>query len=117
MLMSPLERLRRFDDERSSLPGEHWMTLGMGLWLMTRPATTVVGRLAAVAAGAALVLRAASGRDGFAARLGWDGLSGGSHDRRFTQPRRIDLSSPWPQPQRVRVPAISQPVGRPLGTP
>ena len=38
MQESLLESLKRFDDQRPSLPGEHWMTLGLGLWLITRPA-------------------------------------------------------------------------------
>src|SRR5438309_391998 len=29
-----LNRLKRFDDQRPSLPGEHWMALSAGLWLL-----------------------------------------------------------------------------------
>ena len=115
MQESLLESLKRFDDQRQSLPGEHWMTLGLGLWLITRPASTVFGRLAGVAAGAALVYRAASGRDGLARRLGWEGLSGGAPTK--PQQRYIDLASPWPHTERVRVAAISQPVGKTMWTP
>jgi len=109
-----IERLMRFDDERPALPGEHWLALGAGLWLLTREGETPLGRLASLAAGAALVYRAASGRDGLA-RL----LLRSSPMRRWLDrssaprphARYIDLSAPWPAARRVRVPAISQPIG------
>ena len=114
MESSLFERLMRFDDERPGLPGEHWLALGAGLWLLTRPGESTLGRLASLAAGAALVYRAASGRDGLARLLlrtnpmrRWLDRPG---TRRLHQ-RHIDLAAPWPAARRVRVPAISQPIG------
>ncbi len=62
---STLQRLKRFDAQRPSLPGEHLMTLaaGLGLWRSARNRSGW-GRAAALAAALALVARAASGRDG-----------------------------------------------------
>ena len=61
---SLLAQLKRLDDERPGFPGEHWLALAAGLWLLTRSGGSMLGRLATLAGGAALVYRAASGRDG-----------------------------------------------------
>ena len=115
MQESLLERLKRIDDERPSFPGEHWFALGAGLWLLTRRPESALGRLAALAAGLALVGRAASGRDGVARWLAPAQPSRRPRERPDT-PRRperdLDLAAPWPDYQRVRVPAISQPIGK-----
>jgi hypothetical protein len=42
---SLFERIQRYDARRSSLPGEHWIVLGTGLWLLSRPGSAAVGRL------------------------------------------------------------------------
>lgn len=63
---SSLARLRAYDDARPGVPGEHLLTLGMGLavWLLTRHHRSTLVRTAGLMAGSALVGRAASGRDG-----------------------------------------------------
>jgi hypothetical protein len=58
-----LQRWQQMDAARDSLPGEHWVTLGAGLWLMTRRRASFLGQLLTVAAGAALVYRSMTGRD------------------------------------------------------
>ena len=117
MELSLLDRLKRFDDERPSFPGEHWLALGAGLWLITRQQQSMLGRLAAVAAGAALVYRAASGRDGLA-RLVSRRFSRRSASRKPRPGQRyVDIAAPWPYNQRVRVSAISQPIGKTIWTP
>ncbi|NUZ07818.1 hypothetical protein [Piscinibacter koreensis] len=63
------ERLRQLDEQRPSVPGEHWVTLLAGIWLLTRGGGSGLARAARLAAGAALVWRAASGRDGLAGVL------------------------------------------------
>jgi uncharacterized membrane protein len=64
-----LDRLKKLDAERPSLPGEHWLTFAAGLWLLTRVGRSGLGRTAAVLAGAGLLYRAASGRDGLVKAL------------------------------------------------
>ncbi len=66
---SLIERLRELDESRPSLPGEHWMALGLGLYFLMRRRQTLPGRLASTVAGVALVTRALSGRDGAIAVL------------------------------------------------
>jgi hypothetical protein len=120
MKESPLEWLKRFDDQRPSVPGEHWLALAAGLWLMTRHRRSALGQLAGVATGAALVYRAASGRDGLARRLAETSLGRrlmGRGAATGSSKRYFDLGAPWPQAQRVRVPAISQPVDKTMWTP
>jgi hypothetical protein len=75
MEQSWFERLKQLDDERPSAPGEHWITLLAGIWLLTRGGGSSLGRAARIAAGAALVWRAASGRDGLARLVGEVGRS------------------------------------------
>src|SRR4051812_38680483 len=101
---SALERLKRFDEERPTIPGEHWLTLGAGLWLLMRESESVAGRLASIAAGAALVWRAATGSDGFVNRLKGVTLGRRLTDRtgtRRSNDRYIDLAAPWPYTKRV----------------
>jgi hypothetical protein len=61
---SMLERIRRFDEERPNLPGEHWLAFaaGVGLWIVTRRHPSVAVRVFASLAGTLLVARAAAGR-------------------------------------------------------
>lgn len=65
MTESLLQRVKRFDEERPSLPGEHWLALGGGIALIvaTRRHPSVPVKLLAGFAGMALVARALSGRD------------------------------------------------------
>ncbi|MBK1689537.1 hypothetical protein CKO37_18755 [Rubrivivax gelatinosus] len=58
--------MRDFDERRPSLPGEHLATLGAGLALLRQAPRTssTLSRVLVFAAGAALLWRAASGRDG-----------------------------------------------------
>ena len=116
-----LKRLKRFDDQRPSLPGEHWMALGAGLWLLGHRGDSAWGRLVSVAIGAGLVYRAATGRDGLMGRLLESGPLRSLRDRRQARRRPnerfLDIAAPWPYQKRVRVSAISQPVGKTIWTP
>lgn len=96
-------RLRRFDRSRYSLPGEHWMTFALGLYLIARRRRGVTGRLAALVAGGALVARALSGRDGAIAM--WRRVEQRDRDHRVAAgvARFVDVASPWPHRERVRV--------------
>ena len=71
-----MNRLRQVDRQRASFPGEHWLVATAGMWLLRRRG--LLGKVA----GAALLYRAASGRDGL---LGM--LRGGSARRSFTADR------------------------------
>lgn len=64
MNRSMLERLVHLDQTRKSFPGEHWMAFAAGLWFLRRKPRSLPGRLWSKAIGAALLVRAASGRDG-----------------------------------------------------
>lgn len=64
-----LARLRSFDEGRSSIPGEHWLGVGLGLYFLLRRRQTALGRLGSMALGAAFVARGLSGRDGAIAVL------------------------------------------------
>ena len=111
---SLIARLRRFDEERPGFPGEHWLALAAGLWLLGRGRGTSLGGLATLALGVALVARAASGRDGIA-RLLSDRPSRRAADRlgrRRPHERYIDIAAPWPYEKRVRVAAITQPLSQ-----
>lgn len=62
-------RLKAADAARPrSMPGEHLLTAGAGLWLMSsaRTRTSFLSRWFVRGAGLALLVRAASGRDGLA---------------------------------------------------
>ncbi|HEY0824178.1 MAG TPA: hypothetical protein VGD76_10360 [Ramlibacter sp.] len=63
MTAHPIARLKRMDQDRDNLPGEHWLTLaaGMALWVATRKHPSGAVRLLAGIAGGFLVARAASG--------------------------------------------------------
>src|SRR5688572_11342031 len=61
---SLFDNLKRFDRQRPSFPGEHWLAFAAGLWLLSRPAGSSLAGMSAKAIGAALIYRAASGRDG-----------------------------------------------------
>jgi hypothetical protein len=113
MTVDMLGRLRRHDDERTGIPGEHWYALAAGLWLMTRGRDSALLRTASLLAGLALVARAASGRHGLVQLLP------SSHprrraadraDRARSHERPIDIAAPWPYGTRVRVAAITQPL-------
>jgi uncharacterized membrane protein len=60
-----LHKLKRYDDSRESLPGEHWLAFaaGLGLWVATRKHPSVAVRVLASVMGTLLVARAATGRD------------------------------------------------------
>lgn len=63
MTAHPIASLKRFDQSRDNLPGEHWLTLaaGIALWVATRKHPSGAVRLLAGIAGGLLVARAASG--------------------------------------------------------
>jgi hypothetical protein len=69
-----IDRLRRADQQRPSFPGEHWLVATAGMWLLRRRGGSLPVQLASKAAGAALLYRAASGRDGI--RRLWSGGQG-----------------------------------------
>ncbi len=96
--ISPIERLRRWDERRESLPGEHWITAAAGFYLLLRPAPSAAGRLLTAAAGALLLARALAGRDGPIATL-----KALSDQASLEQPDYIDVASPYPHDQRVRI--------------
>jgi hypothetical protein len=60
-----LRRIRRLDEQRPGLPGEHWVALagGLGLWLATRRHPSMAVRVLASVAGTVLVARAMTGRE------------------------------------------------------
>ena len=60
-----LHKLKRYDDSRENLPGEHWLAFaaGLGLWIATRRHPSVPVRVLASVIGTLLVARAATGRD------------------------------------------------------
>ena len=66
-----LQALRDFDRQREGFPGEHWFALatGIGLVMLSRRSGSPLVRGLGLAAGIAFAARAASGRDGIAARL------------------------------------------------
>lgn len=71
-----LEKIKRVDENRESFPGEHWLVLALGVavWQFTRKHRHFAVRAAGSFASAALVARAASGRDGLAKVLRWTPL-------------------------------------------
>jgi hypothetical protein len=96
--ISPVERLRRWDERRDSLPGEHWITAAVGFYLLLRPAASIAGRLLSAGAGALLLARALAGRDG---PIG--SLKALSEQASLERPDYIDVASPYPHDQRVRI--------------
>ena len=73
-----IDRLRQADQQRASFPGEHWLVATAGMWLLRRRG--LLGK----AAGAALLYRAASGRDGLRRLLGEGGVQRPAAQRRLT---------------------------------
>lgn len=96
---SLLEELRAFDRARQSLPGEHWAAFGLGLYLLLRRSGSPVGRVASMVAGAALVARALSGRDGAIAMYR-------RAERRDAEDDLDGAAMPWPYDERVFVARI-----------
>lgn len=72
----PLQKIKRIDAQREGFPGEHWLVLGLGIavWHYTRTNSHWAVRTAGSFAAAALVARAASGREGLASVLRWTPL-------------------------------------------
>ncbi|MDB5892345.1 MAG: hypothetical protein JWP47_3176 [Polaromonas sp.] len=70
-LSDTFQQAKAWDDQRESMPGEHWLTLaaGLALLLASNRSRSVLTRTLGSALGSALVLRAASGRDGIAKLL------------------------------------------------
>ena len=116
MTESLLARLKRYDDRREGVPGEHWYALAAGLWLLTLGrGSSPVARAAGAIAAIALMARAASGRHGLVQLLPRDHPRRRAADRiGRVRPyeRYVDIASPWPYAKRVRVAAITQPLGR-----
>ena len=67
-LQDAAARLQAWDERRDSVPGEHWVALGAGLWVFmaTRRSRSLLMQLGGAALASILVVRAASGRDGLA---------------------------------------------------
>jgi hypothetical protein len=93
---SLIDRVVAFDARRDSLPGEHWLAFGLGLYLLLRHRRSRTARLASVAAGALFVVRAMSGRDGAIAAL--ERRAQRDDDTGFAE-----IAAPWPYDRRVRV--------------
>ena len=76
---STWEKVKDYDESRPSFPGEHWLVLGAGLgvWMLTRKHPSFLLRTVGLAAGTALVGRAASGRDGIAKLVRYLPVGGG----------------------------------------
>lgn len=66
-----IDDLIEFDNQRASLPGEHWFALSMGVLLLASAPRreTRLGQWLSAAAGTAMLVRAVTGRDGFAKRI------------------------------------------------
>jgi uncharacterized membrane protein len=64
-----LSKLRSLDQQRPGFPGEHWIVAAAGTSLLRSAfrRSTKAGRVLSLLAAAALLYRAASGRDGLAA--------------------------------------------------
>jgi hypothetical protein len=60
-----LERVKRFDENRPNIPGEHWLAFaaGVGLWIATRRHPSVTVRVLSSLVGTLLVARAATGEE------------------------------------------------------
>lgn len=93
---SLLDRLVQFDRQRPNIPGEHWLAFAAGLYLLLQRRRSAAGRLASTAAGALLVARALSGRDGAIAYLERQAELG-------VDVGLTEIAAPWPYDQRVRV--------------
>ncbi|MDB5860065.1 MAG: hypothetical protein JWQ76_3754 [Ramlibacter sp.] len=75
---SPLEKIKRADAARDGFPGEHWLVLaiGIGVWQVTRKHRNVLVRTAGGLAAAAMVARAAAGREGLSKVLRYTPFGG-----------------------------------------
>jgi len=93
---SLIDRLREFDAQRESVPGEHWLAFAFGLFLLLRRHRSGAGRWLSIAAGAVFVMRAVSGRDGAIAAL--ERRARHDDDTGFAE-----IAAPWPYDQPVRV--------------
>ena len=93
---SLIDRLRQFDAQRASVPGEHWLAFAFGLYLLVRRRRSAAGRWLSIAAGALFVVRAFGGRDGAMAALE-------RRARRDDDTGFAEIAAPWPYDQRVRV--------------
>jgi len=65
---SSLQQLKAWDDRRPGVPAEHWLVLaaGIAVLLVARRSPSPIVRALGSAGGSALLMRAASGRDGLA---------------------------------------------------
>ncbi len=65
-LLSTFRDVKQWDEQRASIPGEHWLALGLGLLVLSRSgrSRSLLGRMAGKAIGGAFLARSASGRDG-----------------------------------------------------
>ena len=75
-LPDKLQDLKQWDKQRAGFPGEHWLALGAGMLLMKRAgrSRSFLGRLVGRSLGAALMARAASGRNGPLGKMGLNDL-------------------------------------------
>jgi hypothetical protein len=66
-----LRAVKRFDDQRAGIPGEHWFAFGTGaaLLLRGRRSPSPVLRTAATLGGLLFMARGLSGRDGLVGKL------------------------------------------------
>ncbi|MDB5930658.1 MAG: hypothetical protein JWR60_2365 [Polaromonas sp.] len=74
MKFSPVDSLRKlkeYDDSRPGFKGEHWLALGAGaaLLMASRRSPSTLKRTMGSALGSALLLRAATGRQGLGKSL------------------------------------------------
>ena len=81
--LDTIKEIKRSDDAREGVPGEHWMVLGagVGVWLLSRRSRSFMVRTVGLMAGTALVGRAASGRDGVSKFLGYLPIGSGIRRR------------------------------------
>ncbi len=93
---SLFDRLLRWDAQRRGFPGEHWLAVAAGLYLLARPRRSSATRMVAALAGSALIARALSGRDGALAQLD-------AQTRQRADDDFVDVAAPWPYDRRVRV--------------
>ncbi len=61
-----LKQLKAYDDRRPGFPGEHWLVFGAGVavLLAVRRSPSPLARAIGTTVGSALLMRAASGREG-----------------------------------------------------
>lgn len=93
--MPLLEAIRRLDDARPTLPGEHWLTALLGLYVLLHQPRHPAVRAVSMLAGVALLARAVTGRDGLIAYLERQARSGSGAFH--------DVAAVWPYEDRVRL--------------